>query len=236
MKLAVVIPTYKYHIPLLKATLESIVAQTCFPDLVIVHASSCDTECRGILAGLRNAQWPFPLLILETEKAQHTAQNKNDGAAAVPEEIDVISFFDSDDLMHPRRIEFVKQYISEGYDVVYHGFMYSSEWNIMEEPKPILDCYIKQETVAAAFSGKHFTIRRLIFLDEEDNAITYSDGNVTLRKHCFERIKYNTEARGHQDAVFASELHQARYKLVHLSIPLMMYTRVSEEEFIKKAM
>jgi hypothetical protein len=93
MKLAVVIPTYKYHIPLLKATLESIVAQTCFPDLVIVHASSCDTECRRILAGLRNARWPFPLLILETEKAQHAAQNKNDGAAAVPEEIDVISFF-----------------------------------------------------------------------------------------------------------------------------------------------
>ena len=104
MKLAIVIPTYKYHIPVLKRTLESVAQQTCPPDLVIVRASSCDAKCSGILAELRLFPWPFPLTILETDKVQYAGQNRNEGVAAVPDDIDIISFFDSDDLMHPRRI------------------------------------------------------------------------------------------------------------------------------------
>jgi hypothetical protein len=102
MKLAVVIPTYKYHIPLLKALLENIVGQTCLPDLVLIQASSCDAECSAILAELRAATWPFRLSILETERVQHIAENKNVAIAALPQDIDVVSFFDSDDVMHPR--------------------------------------------------------------------------------------------------------------------------------------
>lgn len=234
MKLAVVIPTYKHHIPLLKATLDSIVGQTCLPDLVLVQASSCDIECSAILEGLRQPIWPFPLIILETEKAQHAAENKNEGVRALPEDIDIISFFDSDDLMHPRRIEFVKRYISEGYDAVYHGHTRTPDWDMWQEPNPVIDCYIKQETVADAFSAKPFTIRRLIFLDEEDDEVSYTDGPVTLRKKCFSRINYNEDAKGHQDCLFASELFRAGYKLLNLNLPLMVYIPVSHEERIKK--
>lgn len=153
MKLAVVIPTYKYHIPILKDTLESIAKQTCAPDLVVVRASSCDLESSRILTSIRDTAWPFPLDVLETNKLQHTGQNKNEGVAVVPDNIDIISFFDSDDLMHPRRLEFVKQYISEGYDAVCHRCIgvYNRSWNMIEEPEPIIESYIKYETIYRGF-------------------------------------------------------------------------------------
>jgi glycosyltransferase involved in cell wall biosynthesis len=234
MKLAVVIPTYKYHIPLLKTVLESIVGQTCLPDLVLIRASSCHAESSAILAGLRAATWPFALMILETEKLQHVAENKNAAIATLPEDIDIVSFFDSDDVMHPRRIEYVKQYISNGYDGVYHGYTSSSEFNLMEEPRAAIDTYIKKETVSDAFSGAPFTIRRLIFLDEEDTEVGYHDGSVSLRKECFTKVQYDETAKGHQDCLFASDLHDARYRLVNLGIPLMQYIEVSLEEKSKK--
>jgi glycosyltransferase involved in cell wall biosynthesis len=234
MKLALVVPTYKYHIPILETMLDSVVAQTCLPDLVLIQASSCDAECSAILAGLRAATWPFPLVILETERIQHIAENKNVAIAALPSDIDIVSFFDSDDLLHPRRIEYVKQYISEGYDAVYHGLTGSSEFNLMEEPMPAVDTYIKKETVGDAFSGAPFTIRRLIFLDEEDTEVGYHDGSVSLRKECFTKVRYNESAKGHQDCLFASDLHDARYTIVNLGIPLMQYKEASLEEKSKK--
>lgn len=233
MKLAIVIPTYKYHIPLLKSTLESIAAQTCAPDLVLVRASSCNAEYSAILAELRAAVWPFPLTILETEAVQYTAQNKNEGVAALPDDIDTVSFFDSDDIMHPRRIEFVKRYIAEGYDVVCHAHTDSPEWNITEEPRPVLDYYIKHERVLAGFIRECMTfipIARVIFLDEDDNEVGYTDGTLTVRRECLNRVKYDTKAQGHQDCVFFTELHQAGYKIINLNIPLMLYIPVSQEE------
>jgi glycosyltransferase involved in cell wall biosynthesis len=233
MKLAVVIPTYKYHIPILKNTLDSIAKQTCAPDLVVVRASSCDAECTKALAEISAIAWPFTLTVLETDKVQHTGQNKNEGVAAVPDDIDIISFFDSDDLMHPRRLEFVKRYISEGYDVVCHSFINDKDsWNMIEEPVPVFESYIKYETVIAAFSGEPVKIGRVIFLDENDDEVGFTDGPLTMRKECFNG--YPLDARGHQDCVFFSGLHRAGYKLVNLNVGLMIYMPTPDEELLKK--
>jgi glycosyltransferase involved in cell wall biosynthesis len=231
MKLAVVIPTYKYHIPVLYRTLESIAQQTCLPDLVIVRASSCDAKSSDILAELRVFAWPFPLTILETDTLQNAGENRNGGVAALPEDIDIISFFDSDDLMHPRRLEFVKQYIAEGYDVVCHGCAVLP-WNMNEEPDPVVESYIKYETIRAAFTGELVKVGRVIFLDENDDEVGFTDGPLTLRKECFNG--YASDQRGHQECIFFSELHRAGYKAIHLNMGLMIYTPTSATELVEK--
>jgi glycosyltransferase involved in cell wall biosynthesis len=231
MKLAVVIPTYKYHIPVLKYTLDSVAEQTCIPDHVIVRASSCDAECSSILAELRLFPWPFPLTILETETVQNAGQNRNAGVAAVPDDIDIISFFDSDDLMHPRRLEFVKRYIAEGYDVVCHGFT-GLPWNMTEEPVPVVESYIKYETVRAAFTGELVKVGRVIFLDENDDEVGFTDGPLTLRKECFNG--YASDQRGHQECIFFSGLHRTGYKVINLNMGLMIYTPTLATELLEK--
>ena len=231
MKIAVVIPTYKYHIPVLKRTLDSVGAQTCLPDLVIVRASSCDADCTRALAEIRAMSWPFPLTIVETDKLQNAGQNRNEGVALVPDEIDIISFFDSDDLMHPRRLEVVKRYIAEGYDVVCHGFT-GLPWNMTEEPAPIVKSYIKYETIRAAFSGELVKVGRVIFLDENDDEVGFTDGPLTLRKECFNG--YALDQRGHQECIFFSGLHRAGYKVINLNMGLMVYTPTLATELLEK--
>lgn len=234
MKLAVVIPSYKYHIPVLQNTLNSIAKQTCLPELVVVRASSCDAECSRVLADISAMVWPFPLKILETDKVQYAAQNRNEGVAALPRDIDIISFFDSDDLMHPRRLEFVKRYISEGYDVVCHGFVTDTEpWNMTEEPVPVVESYIKYETITAAFSDEMVKIGRVIFLDENDNSIGHVNGPLTIRRECFN--SYPLDARGHEDCIFFSELHRAGCKMINLNMGLMVYTPTSHEERFERS-
>ena len=233
MKLAVVIPSYKYHIPVLQNTLDSIAKQTCAPDIVVVRVSSCDAECSRALANIQAIEWPFPLKVLETDKVQHTGQNKNEGVAAVPHDIDIISFFDSDDLMHPRRLEFVKRYISEGYDVVCHNFVNDTDsWNMIQEPTPVFESYVKYETITAAFTDEKVKVGRVTFLDENHDEVAFTDGPLSLRRRCFNG--YPLDARGHQDCVFFSGLHRAGYKLVNLNMGLMIYMPTPDRERLEK--
>jgi hypothetical protein len=71
------------------------------------------------------------------------AQNRNEGVALVPDDFDVISFFDSDDIMHPRRMELIERCYKEHptVDVVLHsaqsGPLVVTEdivWDPIEEP------------------------------------------------------------------------------------------------------
>ena len=240
-KLCVVIPTFKHHLSVLRETLDSVAAQTRLPDLVIVRASSCDAETAPTLAELRATLWPFPLEILETSALQFTGQNKNEGAAAVPSSMDIISFFDSDDIMHPRRLEFVERSIvDDGADVVCHNstYCYSREaplkWDMLLDPRLIWDSYVKTETILSPYNGKQLKTGRVIFLDDEDEEIGYHDGSLTIRRECFSKVQFDPEAKGYQDCKFFSDLLRARYKVLNICIPLMIYMGVSQEEQFKK--
>lgn len=235
-----VIPTFKYHLELLKETLHSIAAQTRLPDLVIARASSCDSECELTLSKIRATPWPFPLEILATPELQFTGQNKNEGAAAVPKDIDIISFFDSDDLMHPRRLEFVERCILEGADVVSHAYKCCDnrkelpEWPLKEEIATVSDSFIKRETIRSPYLNTTIDIRRLIFLDDNNDEVGYHDGSLTMRRECFSQIKFQQEAKGHQDCEFYSDLHGAGYRVLTIRNELMIYMTASDEERVKK--
>ncbi len=240
MKIAVVIPSYKNHVPLLNRLLQCIVKQTRLPEIVIIKVSSCDASCKDILDELRAGAWPFTLQILETESVQLTGQNRNECIAALPDDINIVSNFDSDDIMHPRRLEFVERFILEGADVVCHTAMDGSStdseyvWNMEETPEPIRNSYLKFETCPILLLDKEVVIKRLIFLDENDDEVGFVDGPVTFRRECFKHIQYDINAIGYQDCKFLSELHRAGYTFINLKNNLMIYTRLSQDEYNKK--
>ena len=100
MSIGVAIPCYEPHHKYLSALLDSIANQTHRPDRVVISCSSwaydgrVDTFYKGI-----------PLTILYWSRLVVQAENRNLAASEL--QTDYITFFDADDLMHPRRIEFV---------------------------------------------------------------------------------------------------------------------------------
>ena len=239
MKIAVVIPTYKYHIPFLKQTLESIAGQTCIPEIVIVRASSCDHETTPLLNDIRKDKWPFHLNILETTAKQFTGQNRNEGIAAIPEDIDIISNFDSDDIMHPQRLEYIEKMIISGADAVVHNFLSTTNpnvnrCNIESSPYPIYKCLIKDVTCNTFYISKPIDIKILAFLNENNKECGYIDGAVSVRKEFYSIIKYDSDAKGYQDAKFVCDLYRLGCNIVYLQNRLLLYRQEAEDIFVKK--
>lgn len=239
MKIAVVIPTYKYHIPFLKQTLESIAEQTRIPDIVVVRASSCDDETVPLLNDIRKDKWPFDLTILETTAKQFTGQNRNEGIMAVPDDIDIISNFDSDDIMHPRRIEYIEGMITNGADAVVHDFLATSNLDtricdIESRPEPVYNCVIKDVTCNTFYISKPIDIKILVFLDENNKECRYIDGAVSVRKEFYDIINHDPDAKGYQDAKFVCDLYQLGCNIVHLQNKLLLYRQEAEDIFVKK--
>jgi glycosyltransferase involved in cell wall biosynthesis len=118
MKIAVVIPTYKKHLPFLNRCLRSIENQTRRPDLVVISASSCVEE------DIQIDTYSFPIRISHTPHAQNAATNRNCAAKQIGEnEADILSFFDSDDEMYPQRLEFIERGFREtDCALLVHGF------------------------------------------------------------------------------------------------------------------
>ena len=113
MQIGVAIPCYIHHIEKLQVLLESISNQTRVPDKVVVSCSST-TELPYI------PTYNFELTIIFEQSMKNPSQNRNIAARHL--DTDIITFFDSDDIMHPQRIEFIEQAFWEGADIVLHNF------------------------------------------------------------------------------------------------------------------
>jgi hypothetical protein len=244
MKIALVIPTYKPHYIYLQGLCKNAAEQTRLPDLVVIRASSCDAEARLLLDNLHKTAWPFPLLILETAAQQCQAQNRNEGAEAVPAEFDIISFFDSDDLMHPRRLEFLERVFHQGAEAIIHSQQDHLAWDSFETPPPhVWDSILLQKESAIqagnqivscsewlkAYSsrpiGKEITFLRPIPMDEElEEQLGMHFGHVSVTRKLFQEIRFDTEALGYEDAKFFSDIVAQRHRTASIRAKLSFYS------------
>jgi glycosyltransferase involved in cell wall biosynthesis len=121
MRIGVAIPCYKYHIPVLKRCLDSIEEQSVKPDQVVVSCSSCQDS------DIPAYNYSFPLRIITHTERKNAAQNRNIAASHL--DTDIISFFDCDDQMHPRRLEGIKEAfcLINPCDIVLHSYMLNEE-------------------------------------------------------------------------------------------------------------
>jgi len=132
MKIGIAIPCYKGHIQHLSILFDSIENQTVLPDKVVVSCSSTEDDVEFIKT------YRFPFEIVVTPEFKNTAQNRNIAAAHLMD-MDYISFFDADDIMHPQRIEFILKSIElysgdNGVDILLH------DYTITERIHSYLDC------------------------------------------------------------------------------------------------
>jgi len=220
MKIAVVIPSYAGDLDKIPNMLKSIAAQTRQPDLVILRISS--VEAAPVY------KTPFPLTVMTTSIKQSAAQNRNAGATAVPEEYDIVSFFDSDDWMHPRRIEYIERAFQEPVDVVLHSMFCKREDEF--DTWPMVSYYFYE---------------KCCFLNEEGNRCFISingyrkdaqAGHLSVRRTVLEDTFFPvTESTiGFEDTLFLVNLHKLGFSFGFIDAQLSLYMQFSPQVRFEK--
>jgi glycosyltransferase involved in cell wall biosynthesis len=237
MLIAVVVPTYRAHFTLLESLLENIGQQTRPPNLVVIRASSCKVDDIPFLEDLGTRSWPFPLKILSTAAKQYAAQNRNEGSDAVPEFFDAISYLDSDDLMHPRRLEILEKMLKEGADIIAHSYKSGSredatEWWDVGEPAFEWDPFsFKKESIYCLVKKCNVLFSRAICDTEK---FCLHAAHITVRLACFKAVRFDETAFRYEDSQFMSDVLWRGYKSIALENKLTYWSLVPIEEERKK--
>lgn len=233
MLIAVVVPTYRAHFNLLESLLENIAEQKRAPNLVVIRASSCKVDDIPFLEDLGARSWPFPLKILSTAAKQYAAQNRNEGSDAVPEFFDAISYIDSDDLMHPQRLEIVEKMLEEGADMVLHSYNsgpreQATKWWDVGEPAFEWEPFsFKLEKTYSFIKKCMVTFSRAIYDTER---FWLHAAHITVRLACFKLVRFDETAFRYEDSQFMSHVVRHGFKSVALENKLTYWSLVSEEE------
>lgn len=196
MKIAVCIPCYKFHIPKLLRCLESIEEQTRKPDQVIVSCSSSTESDLPIL------DYSFPIQTLITNERKNAAENRNIASRAAKDyDVDILSYFDADDVMHPRRLEYIEQvFTNDNADIVFHNFEMANdlstydEWLSIDSITYIMNQITRsKESFGVVVSGTPHT------------KIHHSQ--VSIRKGIFDVVQFREQKRFErfEDSVFCSD-------------------------------
>jgi glycosyltransferase involved in cell wall biosynthesis len=204
MRLGIAIPCYNKHIPQLLILLKTIEEQTRKPDGVSISCSSTKAEEFPSLTG-----YSFPIQITLFEERKNTAENRNIAFRRFVD-MDVVSFFDADDLMHPQRLEFIELALQKDADIVLHNYT-------MEEVKQF-ELYetanIIYNQLAKAPSGCAY------LKTQRDAPIHHSQ--VTVKRHILNAVRFNEEPayERREDSIFCGLV---------LALPTVQSAYISEQ-------
>ena len=199
MKIGVAVPCYIGHVKHLLSLLDSLENQTVLPDKVVVSSSSTDSER---VIELHN-KYSFPIAVITCVDKKNAAENRNIAAAHLLD-MDYITFFDADDIMHPQRIELLHKVINENQSsVILHNFYYDTELSKPEDLPRIENIEVRNNMLMPAWSGcvTHFH-------GFNDSIDRIHHGQVTIKKELFYVVKFPIEDEflSREDAVFCNRL------------------------------
>lgn len=207
------VPCFPRDKPKLEILFNSVRKQTIKPDEIIVgHSEMNNSDAKR----LENKYSDLNLKVVNTEKKQYAAANRNMAASA--NKSDYISFMDADDIMLENKIEILKKIIAE------------------EKPLSIVHNYNSLKTKYKISND----IKRKIYGDEifdtlknsktiHINTFKVHHGHITISKDVFKNVKQNTSNkwRRGQDSKFIRDIFEfyGREKnvMVYLDIPLTIY-------------
>ena len=206
--IGIAVPCYIHHFEKLKRMLDSIEKNTMKPHKVVISCSSMNNTS----VSFDKDKYSFSIEIIYHNERLNAAQNRN--IACEHLDTDIISFFDADDIMHPRRIELLEYAFLEPCDIVLHSFISEIE---SEKEFPIIDTInIKRNQLRQCKSG-------CIVLDY---IATIAHGHVTVRKTIFNIVRFPEEVCYYfkEDCIFCHRVFDILdIKTAYLSHPLSRY-------------
>jgi glycosyltransferase involved in cell wall biosynthesis len=230
LSIAVCIPCAPKDIKYLKYCLASVQAQTRPADAVIVSISSTPDPSK-VLIDLSGITIPLDIIYTATDK--YAGANRNIAAKkAVENGADILSFFDADDIMHPRRLERIEDIFLKhpGTTALVHSLIMGKRGDMdMYEGKekipwnPITNDYISEPFVSQG-SEKCYLIkfqqsyRKLLPAHGEVH-----NGHVSVLSSYWLNNPYNEEMKLGQDSHFTGTLLRSKHKLDYTGDCLSLY-------------
>ena len=191
LTIGVVIPCHKPNIGLLKRLLDSIENQTHKPDNVIVSCSSSKND--DIPYSIEH--YSYPLHNYTHEDVKDTSENKNFGSRLIG--TDIISYFDSDDVMHPQRIE-----------IIYNAFITNSDLKLFLHGlslNPTDFIYPIYDINSIRYELDPFYICQWGAVNLKDNSKRHiTNGHLSILKEVFVELQYveTPDAKGCEDTLY----------------------------------
>jgi glycosyltransferase involved in cell wall biosynthesis len=185
MRIGVAIPCYIGHLENLRVLLESIAKQTRLPEKVVVSCSST-TELPNFPI------YNFDLIIACSQSLKNPSQNRNIAAKLL--DVDIITFFDADDVMHPQRLEFIECAFSGGASIVLHNYIGEQEDKFVLYESP----YITYDSLCQSIGG---CIRHV---NPNNRELGIHHSQVSVTRGIYNQIQFdeNPAIIGKEDCVF----------------------------------
>ena len=210
MRIGVCIPCHEPHIKYLEKCLESIEQQTRKPDLVTLSIS-------GTMTPPDLPSYSFPIKLSHTSTKQCAGKNRNI-AASLSYSMDILSFFDADDIMHPRRLETIEQHLQQ-VDAILHSHRQCSP-----KYRSIKLTDIPWEEISSVLRTDGFTSTRDICGRVQSIYGPVTSGHFSCKRGVYNAMQYPEGYGLGEDAEYVYRVHQ-KYRIGYSPDILSYYIR-----------
>jgi hypothetical protein len=208
--IGVAIPCYEPHHHYINGLIDNMIGQTRKPDRVVISCSSWSSDDRKdmVCGGI-------PVTILYWRRRIVQAENRNIAARELG--TDIITFIDADDVMHPRRLEFILEGFDKAKcDVIVHNYQFVKEGSgvpceVEDELKLTDDIIIKNPTQPGC---------RTQGIEKP-----FHHAHIGIMKEVFSKFQYPIEERYYriEDSVYLATLLQNGMNIRYLNNKLSQY-------------
>jgi hypothetical protein len=211
----------------------SIKHQTRQPDLVVFSFSRVPAP---VQEKIRDWVDRFPLLptthLLFSEARQYAGKNRNVAARFARERgADIISFIDSDDIAHPRRLEMIERSFlrKPELDALLHSYMSTTKGDPTtdfstinwEDPRGRLykNCFYIVKRLLPPW--RMFTLKELVAFDP--GAQDIQNGHLSIRASVWEANPYREDLNAIEDSDYNAHLYEKKMNIGLISDKLVLY-------------
>jgi glycosyltransferase involved in cell wall biosynthesis len=198
-----------YH--LLDNLLNEVKKQTVAPDELIISSSGMKEDSLMDIKTILISDKEVPVISVNSPERHSEGQARNEGAEK--SNMEVIQFFDVDDIPHPQRIEMTKE-IFNNYDcdALVHSYQTDNKkFNVLTfETGKVFKCWWNPDN---GLGGGQLRA------NQECNI---AHGPITIKKYISENVKYHYDRRS-ADCKFAGELMKKEYNVFYYDEILMNY-------------
>lgn len=232
-KIAVCIPCAPKDRGYLKYCLFSVQAQTRQPDIVVVALSIIADPTKLVmdLSGVT-----IPIEYVYSPKTLFAGANRNLAAAKAHElGATLLSFFDADDIMHPRRLECIEKIFEENPKItgLVHHFMVGPKSDMAiyrgEKPipwEPIIHDYLKSPYTVNIYRNLNIIKFQMCFMRKIRRGYGMAaNGHISVRADFWKEHPYLETIIKGEDNHFSASILVARQELAYTCDTLSCYMR-----------